>query len=116
MSVTVFKSQSIRTLAILPVLFGPQPCTADDHVFAKRPQPWQRRDKPILSALTTKQSWSRVTLYSPHVIRVGGKYRMWYIGNASATRRPDLVMGHAERIGLSRRFRWDGSVYKNTLK
>ena len=69
----MFKPQSILTLAILPVLFGPQPCTAKDHVFAKRPQPWQRRDKPILSALTSKQGWSRVTLYSPHVIRVGGK-------------------------------------------
>ncbi len=92
----MFKPQSILTLAILLVLFGPPPCMAEDHVFAKRPQPWQRRDTPILSALTTKQKWSRVTLYSPHVIRVGGKYRMWYIGNSSATRRPGLVMGLAE--------------------
>ena len=66
----MFKPQSILTLAILPVLFGPQPCTAEDHVFAKRPQPWQRWDKQILSALTSKQGWSRVTFYSPHVIRV----------------------------------------------
>ncbi len=92
----MFKPRLILTLVILLVLFSPPPCMAEDHVFAKRPQPWQRRDKPILSALTTKQSWSRVTLYSPHVIRVGGKYQMWYIGNSSATRRPDLVMGHAE--------------------
>jgi hypothetical protein len=68
----VFKTKFVLALAILPVLFGQQPCRAEDHVFAKRPQPWQRRDKPILSALTTKQRWSRVTLYSPHVIRVGG--------------------------------------------
>jgi predicted GH43/DUF377 family glycosyl hydrolase len=66
------------------------------HPFDARPQPWQRLAEPILSALTTEQSWSRVTLYSPHVIRVGDKYRMWYIGNASATRQPDLVMGLAE--------------------
>ena len=92
----MFKTKFVLALALLPVLFGQQPCRAGDHVFAKRPQPWQRRDKPILSALTTKQRWSRVTLYSPHVIRVGSKYRMWYIGNASTTRRPDLVMGHAE--------------------
>jgi len=66
------------------------------HPFDARPQPWERRAEPILSALITEQSWSRVTLYSPHVIRVGDKYRMWYIGNSSATRRPDLVMGLAE--------------------
>ncbi|MCH8149960.1 MAG: hypothetical protein IH987_18605 [Planctomycetes bacterium] len=90
------ETRKTQRLAILLVVFLMQPGTADDHVLSKRPQPWQRRDKPILSALTTNQPWSRVTLYSPHVIRVGDKYRMWYIGNSSATRRPDLVMGLAE--------------------
>lgn len=64
--------------------------------FDDRPQPWERRAEPILSARTTEQAWARVTLYSPHVIRIGDEYRMWYIGNASATRTPDLVMGLAE--------------------
>ncbi len=95
-SITVFKPRSILALTILSVLFGSLPCVAEEPGFAQRPQPWRRRDKPILSALTTSQSWSRVTLYSPHVIRVGGKYRMWYIGNSSATRRADLVLGLAE--------------------
>ncbi len=86
----------ILTLAILPLAVLLQEGMADEHVLSKRPQPWQRRDKPILSSLTTTQPWSRVTLYSPHVIRVGDKYRMWYIGNSTATRTPDLEMGLAE--------------------
>ena len=57
---------------------------------------WQRFDEPILSASTTRQSWCKVCLYSPHVIRVDGKFRMWYVGNASATRMMDHSLGYAE--------------------
>ena len=64
--------------------------------LAARPQPWQRRSLPILSARTTKQDWCKVVLYSPHVIFHDGKYRMWYLGTSTATRTNDIVMGYAE--------------------
>lgn len=62
----------------------------------QRPQPWQRRDEPILSAQTTKQSWCRVVCYSPHVIFHDGKFRMWYLGTSEASRTNNMVMGYAE--------------------
>lgn len=57
---------------------------------------WQRQDQPILSAMTTNQDWCRVTVYSPSVIRLGDTYKMWYLGNSSATRLVDMDMGYAE--------------------
>lgn len=57
---------------------------------------WQRSDQPVLSAMTTGQMWSRVQLYNPTVIRVDGVYRMWYIGNDTATRVDGLMLGYAE--------------------
>ena len=57
---------------------------------------WQRRDQPVLSALTTPQDWCRVELYNPTVVRHGDRYMMWYLGNSSATRTDDLDVGLAE--------------------
>jgi predicted GH43/DUF377 family glycosyl hydrolase len=48
----------------------------------QRPQPWQRRDKPIVSIDTMKQEWSKNILYSPTVIVVNGVFKMWYVGSA----------------------------------
>jgi hypothetical protein len=57
---------------------------------------WQRREQPVLSAMTTSEDWCRVQLYNPSVIRVGGRYRMWYLGNSIRTRTHDFDMGLAE--------------------
>ena len=46
--------------------------------------------------MTTKQSWCQVQLYSPSVVRVGDLYKMWYVGNSSATRTADMSIGLAE--------------------
>ena len=43
---------------------------------------WKRRKQPVLSAMTTTESWCRVGLYNPTVIRVGDRYLMWYVGNS----------------------------------
>jgi predicted GH43/DUF377 family glycosyl hydrolase len=69
---------------------------ADDSPLDQRPQPWQRRDEPILSARTTKQAWCRIVTYSPHVIYHDGLFRMWYLGTSEASRSNDIVMGYAE--------------------
>lgn len=62
----------------------------------QRPQPWIRRDQPILSATTTKQAWCKVVCYSPHVIHHDGLFRMWYLGTSTASRTNDICMGYAE--------------------
>jgi len=62
----------------------------------QRPQPWQRRAEPALSARTTRQSWCKIVCYSPHVIHHEGKFRMWYLGASTASRSNDIVMGYAE--------------------
>ena len=46
--------------------------------------------------MTTRQPWCTVQLYNPAVVCHGGKYRMWYLGNATATRTDDLDLGYAE--------------------
>ncbi len=99
-SLCAVKKRAVIGAAIMFVVLATRPiaecAVADDDAWlAGRPQPWTRRERPILSALTTKQAWAKVTLYSPHVIRMNGVYKMWYVGNASATRRPDLVIGYA---------------------
>jgi len=66
------------------------------HPFDLRPQPWQRRDEPILSARTTKESWCKVVCYSPHVVFHEGKFRMWYLGTSTESRSGDTAMGYAE--------------------
>jgi len=58
--------------------------------------PWQRMAEPILSATTAGQDWCRVALYSPTVIRVGNRYRMWFAGCASHSRASDHCLGCAE--------------------
>ena len=70
--------------------------TSSVHPLDRRPQPWERRGRPILSATTTRQSWCKVVLYSPHVIYHDKKFRMWYLGTSTATRTNDIVMGYAE--------------------
>jgi predicted GH43/DUF377 family glycosyl hydrolase len=67
-----------------------------EQLFDQRPQKWERRDKPVLSAYTTQQSWSKVVIYSPHVIRHDGKFRMWYLGTSTASRSNDIALGYAE--------------------
>lgn len=64
--------------------------------WMQRPQPWQRQPEPVLSAYETKQSWSKVVLYSPHVLFRDGKFRMWYLGTSTASRSSDMVLGYAE--------------------
>ena len=66
------------------------------HPFDQRPQPWKRRAHPILSANTTEQSWCKVLVYSPMVLHVGGKFRMWYVGTSSGSRIYDMGLGYAE--------------------
>ncbi|MBC8352892.1 MAG: hypothetical protein H8E66_12930 [Planctomycetes bacterium] len=63
-----------------------------------RPQPWQRRSEPILSARTTKQDWCKVVCYSPHVIHHDSLFRMWYLGTSTASRTNDICMGYAESV------------------
>ena len=57
---------------------------------------WQRSSQPVLSTMTTEQTWCRVTLYNPTVVKVDGRYEMWYLGNSSATRNNDMDLGYAE--------------------
>ena len=64
--------------------------------LVERPQPWQRRSQPVLSASTTKQEWSRVVCYSPHVIWHDGRFRMWYLGTSTGSRSSDMALGYAE--------------------
>ena len=46
--------------------------------------------------MTTNQSWCRVCLYSPTVIRAKDTYKMWYLGNSTYTRAADMALGYAE--------------------
>ncbi len=71
-------------------------CAEEKSPLDQRPQPWQRRDKPILSARTSQQSWCQIVCYSPHVIVHDGRFRMWYLGTSEASRSNDMVMGYAE--------------------
>ena len=66
------------------------------HPFGQRPQPWQRRGDPILSATTTQQPWCKVVVYSPHVLHHRGKFHMWYLGTSSPTRTNTINLGYAE--------------------
>lgn len=84
------------TMLTLMLPCGPTALADDSSPLDQRPQPWQRRDEPILSARTTKQNWCRVVCYSPHVIQHDGKFRMWYLGTSEASRTNNMVMGYAE--------------------
>src|ERR1051326_8150317 len=57
---------------------------------------WQRPAQPALSTMSTHQAWCRVQLYNPTVVRVGNTYKMWYLGNASYTHMPEMLLGYAE--------------------
>jgi len=88
----------------LPVASGHEPYTAAEseaepvriHPFDMRPQPWQRRDEPVLSANTTRQPWCRVVLYSPSVMFKDGKFKIWYVGTSTSSRGNDMALGYAE--------------------
>ena len=72
------------------------PTSATPHPLDQRPQPWERRSEPILSAATTRQPWSKVVLYSPHVLHREGKFKMWYLGTSTGSRSSDIALGYAE--------------------
>lgn len=69
---------------------------SDAHPFDQRPQPWQRRDEPVLSAHFTKQSWCKVVLYSPTVLYNDGVFKIWYVGTSAGSRSNDMALGYAE--------------------
>ena len=93
-------------LAVAPLLLvlccaqheeSPLPAS-EDHPLELRPQPWQRRGRPVLSADTTQQSWSSKMLYSPTVVDVDGVFKMWYVGSEGdyAAEQGVLNIGYAE--------------------
>ena len=57
---------------------------------------WERRAEPVLSAAGVEQDWCRVLLYSPTVVRQGGRYRMWYVGGCEDSRSGGTCLGYAE--------------------
>ena len=75
---------------------SPADAANSTHPFDARPQPWQRGKHPALSALTTKQSWCKVVLYSPSVLHHDGRFKMWYVGTSTASRATDFALGYAE--------------------
>ena len=87
-----------QRLAVLAALGNPTWVNAGDkkHPFDERPQPWKRRAEPVLSTYTTKESWCKVVVYSPHVIFHDGRFRMWYLGTSVESRTNDIVLGYAE--------------------
>lgn len=93
---THFRRQTVVALLILLVAAAADGSAADKSPLDRRPQPWKRRDKPVLSARTTKQAWCRIVCYSPHVIHHDGRFRMWYLGTSRSSRSNDIAMGYAE--------------------
>ena len=58
---------------------------------------WQRQKQPVLSGMTTNQGLVPGDgVYSPAVLRMGDTYKMWYLGNRTATRTSDMDLGYAE--------------------
>ena len=89
------------TLILALVIFGacgapPSDGPKETSPFDLRPQPWQRRPEPVLSAYTTEQSWSKVVVYNPHVLHIDGKFKMWYLGTSTGSRSRDIALGYAE--------------------
>ncbi len=93
-----YTAQRISTAVILLATLIPANLCLAQHPFDVRPQPWQRRTKPILSARTTKQAWNRIVVYSPHVIYHDHKFRMWYLGTSDSSRTNDIDLGYAESL------------------
>jgi len=56
---------------------------------------WHRGGDPLLHAHTHGQGWAEVMLYTPHVIRVDGDWKMWYIGSSGESRGSDFDLGFA---------------------
>jgi len=56
---------------------------------------WQRQAQPVLSGMTTRQSWSDVMLYNPTVVKHDGRFLMWYVGNCTRSRNDDCAIGFA---------------------
>lgn len=57
---------------------------------------WQRREQPIFSVMTDRREWRSVQVYNPTVLHHDGLYRMWFLGNGTATRTSDMDLGYAE--------------------
>ena len=76
-----FSMSRQRFMAIVVMVCGLNSVTVGEdksHPFEMRPQPWERRAEPVLSARMTKQTRCKVVCYSPHVIHHDGLFRMWY--------------------------------------
>ena len=69
---------------------------ASGNPLDQRPQPWERRPEPVFSAYTTQQDWSKVVVYSPYVLYIDGKFKMWYLGTSTGSRSTDMALGYAE--------------------
>lgn len=95
MGAVMSPAQVTSSCLLVAALLNASAATAQSQL-KHRPQPWQRRERPVLSAYTSRQSWSRVVLYSPHVIFQDGKYRMWYLGTSTGSRSNDIALGYAE--------------------
>ena len=57
---------------------------------------WRRRRQPVFSGLTDGPAWRKVQVYNPTVLHHDGLYRMWFLGNGSATRTSDMDLGYAQ--------------------
>ena len=77
---------------------GSRSSGSEVHPLDLRPQPWERRQEPILSIETTKQPWSTTMFYSPSVVVVDGVFKMWYVGSEGdyKTDHGVLNIGYAE--------------------
>lgn len=96
MSASLKRKTHLRFLTALILLWLWPIAAVAQSPLDQRPQPWVRRDKPILSARTATQDWRRIVCYSPHVIYHDGRFRMWYLGTSEASRTNDMQMGYAE--------------------
>lgn len=89
--------------------------------FQLHPQPWDRRDEPVLSSLTTDQDWASQKIYHAAVVHHEGKFRMWYaaLGDRDADRVPpgfndnDSKLGYAESIDGINWTTFDEPVLRN---
>ncbi len=90
-----------QSLVVLVAMGVPTRIAAGDekHPFDQRPRLRKRRAEPILSTYTTKESWCKVLVYSPHVVFHDGKFSMWYLGISVESRNNHIVLGHAESDG-----------------
>ena len=95
---------NLSSLMLVPAIVAlmacgsPQPAGEPEaaNPLDQRPQPWERQLEPVLSAYTTEQSWAKVVLYTPFVLHIDGKFKMWYLGTSAGSRARDTAVGYAE--------------------